>query len=113
MSQPACAARSQETREIGHVPAAQEQAAAVSRVTNELRDPSNCLRFDLGRHGSQLPGADIRVYSSCQQVPEHTDRSGAGCDVTIEPRMSVEKRVFKQQPGGLPQQCRGVLPFLG
>ena len=93
-------AGSQEAREIGHVAAAHEQAAAVGRVADELREPSNNLAFHFGGHGRQFPGADIRVYGSRQQVREHADGSSAGCDVAIEARMAVEERVLKQQTGG-------------
>jgi len=61
-------AGSQEAREIGHIAAAQEKAAAVGGVADELGDPSNYLAFHFGSHGSQVPGADIRVYRSGLQV---------------------------------------------
>ena len=89
-------AGSQEAREIGHIAAAQEQAAAVGRVADELRKPSNDLAFDFGGHGSQFPGADIRIYGSGQQLRKHTDGRRTGCDVAIETRMAVEKGVLKQ-----------------
>jgi hypothetical protein len=45
---------SQEASEIGHVAAAQEQAAAVCRVADELRESSNDLGFDFDRNGGQF-----------------------------------------------------------
>ena len=102
----------QEAREIGHVAPAQKQAAAIGRVADELREPSNYLNFYFSGHGSQFPGADIRVYGGGQQVGKDTDGSGAGCDVTVETRMAVEKGVRKQQIGGVPQQCVGIPALL-
>ena len=69
-------AGSQEARKIGHIAAAQEQAAAVGRVADELRKPSNYLAFDFGGHWSQFPGADIGIYGSGQQLRKHTDGRG-------------------------------------
>ena len=106
-------AGSQEAGEIRHVAAAQQQAAAIGRVADELREPSNYLDFHFGGHGSQFPGADIRVYGSGQQVGKHTDGSGAGCDVAVETRMAVEKGVLKQQIGGFRNSTPGSLPSSG
>src|SRR6476469_4530806 len=77
----------QEAREIGHIAAAQEKAAAVGGVAHKLREPSNYLAFDFGSHGSQFPGADIRVYGGSQQVCKHSDGSSARCDVAVKTRM--------------------------
>ena len=102
---------SQETSEIGHVAAAQKQAATIGRIADELREPSNCLGFYFGCHGRQFPGADVGIYRSRQQFREHPDGSGGRGDVAVKSRMAVEQRVVKQQVGGALKQdtCRSAI----
>ena len=52
-------ARGEEADEVRHVAAAHQQPAGVGRKSDQLGDPANRLRFDLGRHRRQAPRADV------------------------------------------------------
>src|SRR5262249_61207902 len=67
-------ARSWQADEIRHVAAADEQAATIYGVANELCDPSDGLRLDLGGSWRERPCANVRVYRCGQKVPENPDR---------------------------------------
>ena len=78
-------ARGQEADEVGHVAAAHEQPPAVGGIANELGDPSDGLRFDLGRRRREGPRADVRVHGRREEVAKDPDGRRRRRDVAEEP----------------------------
>jgi hypothetical protein len=99
-----CQTRSQETDEIGHVAAADEEPAAIRRIADQLRDPPYGLRFDFRRGRRQDEGPDVRVDGGSEKVAENPDRRRRRGDVPEEARVRVEERMIEQKSGGLLQQ---------
>jgi hypothetical protein len=52
------------------------EAAALDREADQLGDPADGLRFDLGCNGRQCPRADVRVDGRGEQVAQHSHRGG-------------------------------------
>ena len=94
----------EEADEVRHVAAAHQQAAAVGRKPDQLGNPADGLRFDLGGHRRQPPCADVLVDGRRQQIAERADGRRARRDVAEEPRMSVEQRVLEEQSRGFVEQ---------
>ena len=89
-------ARREEADQVRHVAAADQQAAAVAGIADQLGDPADGLHFDLGRRRRQQPRADVRVERRREQVAEDADRRGRRGDVAEEPRVAVEERVIRR-----------------
>ena len=104
----ACGPRREQADDIGHVAAADEQAAAARGISNQLGDPADGLRFDLGRGRRQSPRTDVRVQGGGQEVRKDSDRSWRRRDVAEEPRMCVEERVVGELPGQVGEECRRI-----
>ena len=94
--------------EVGHVAAADQQAAAARRIANQLGNPADSLPFDLGRERRQPRGSNVLVQSGCQKIAEHPDRRRAGSDIAEKARMSVEERMVEEQRGRFAHQPRGA-----
>ncbi len=103
----------EEADEVRHVAAAHQQAVAVGGKPNQLGDPADGLRFDLGGDRRQPPGADVLVDRRRQQIAERADRRGARRDVAEESRMSVEERVLEEQLRRFVEQRTRVGAALG
>ena len=105
-------ARGEQADDVGHVAAADEQAAAVGRVADELGDPADGLRLDLRGRRRQRPGAHVRIDRRRQEIAEHADRRRRRRDVAEEARMGVEQRVLEQHDvRAVPAAAAGRFPF--
>jgi hypothetical protein len=69
---PGCA-RGKQAHEVRHVAAAHEKPAAVARITDQLRDPANGLRFDLRADRRQSEAADVGIHSRREKVRQNSD----------------------------------------
>jgi len=99
-----CQTRSEETHEISHVAAADQQSSAIGRIADQLRDPPYRLRFDFRRGWREDERPDVRIDGRSEKVAEDPDRRRRRGDVPEKARVRVEQRVIEQQSGGLLQQ---------
>ena len=106
-------ARRQKTHDVGLIPATDQQAAALGRVANQLRDPADGLDFELGRGRREAPRAHVGVQGRRKKVAQDADRRRRRGDVAEEARMRVEQRVVEQPRAISARSVAGSLPVSG
>src|SRR5262245_66036779 len=69
-----CLTCREETDEIRHVAAADEEPAAIKWIADQLCNPSHGLRFDFRGGRRQDEGPDVRVDGRREKIAEDSDR---------------------------------------
>jgi hypothetical protein len=102
----------EEADEVGHVAAADEDAAAVGWVAEEIGDPADGLGFDFRAHGAEDPGADVGVDGGGHEVREGANGGCRGGNVAGEERVAVVEGVVLQKlPRGVDGGFGGLAGF--
>ncbi len=103
----------EEADEVGHVPAADEDAVACG-VAEQLADPAHRLLLDRGRDRRDRPAADVRVDAppragrrGCRAAParrSRSPRSGGGRVTAIGGRRAVSPRAAPRRAAIRPRE---------
>ena len=94
---PRAPSRGEKANKVGHVAAADNQPAAITRVAHQLRDPADRLLFDRTRDRGERPSANIRVDRRSEEFAERANGRRRRGNIAPKARMTIQKRMIEQQ----------------